>query len=524
MDFGHTVRTALHLLSMKPLDNVVIVGAGPTGLVLALWLTAQGVKVRIVDKARGPGMQSRALAVQARTLELYRQLGLAEAVVAAGHRNAALNLWTSGKKRATLRFANAGADLTPYPYVLIYPQDRHERLLIARLEDMGVAVEREAECLGFEDRGDHVEVQLRLPGGREQRCAAAYVVGCDGARSIVRHQMGTGFPGATYGKFFYVADVQAHGPAARGDIQIALDDADFVAWLAYDDQGRGRLIGVVDDDGADRADTLSFHDVGHRAIAHIGIEVDKVHWFSTYRVHHRVTDRYRTGRAFLAGDAAHVHSPAGGQGMNTGIGDAINLAWKLAAVLRQGAPVALLDSYQAERRAFALRLVETTDRLFQFITAEGRFADFVRTRIAPVVAPLAYGIDDVREYLFRLLSQTLISYRGGPISEGQAGAVQGGDRLPWVHTDDNHAPLCAIAWQVHVYGRARADLAAWCEAQGMALHRFDFGAAHAAAGLQRDAAYLLRPDSYIGCVAADGSPLRLEAYLNRCIRHSDGQQ
>ncbi|MBS7776631.1 FAD-dependent monooxygenase [Acidovorax sp. CCYZU-2555] len=502
-------------------DNVLIVGAGPTGLVLALWLTAQGVKVRIVDKTRAPATTSRALAVQARTLELYRQLDLTDAVLAAGHRNPAINLWTSGAKRATLRFGTAGQSLTRYPFVLIYPQDRHERLLIARLQALGIAVERQTECLGFEAHDDHVVVQLRTADGREQCCTAAYVAGCDGARSIVRHQMGTAFPGGTYGKFFYVADVQARGPAANGDINIALDNADFVAWLAYNDQGQGRLIGVLDDDdGADRAETLTFDDVAHRAIARIGLEVVKVHWFSTYRVHHRVTDHYRQGRAFLVGDAAHIHSPAGGQGMNTGIGDAINLAWKIAAVLRHGAPDTLLDSYEAERRAFALRLVETTDRVFQFITAEGAFADFVRTRIAPIVAPLAYGIDDVREYLFRLLSQTLISYHDSPISEGQAGEVRGGDRLPWVREDDNYGPLSAMAWQVHVYGAAREELAAWCAVQGIALQPFEFGPPHAAVGLQRDAAYLLRPDGHVGCADPYGGPARLESYLRRCLRQA----
>lgn len=505
-------------VAMNSQDDVLIVGAGPTGLVLALWLTAQGLQVRIVDKTRAPGTTSRALAVQARTLELYRQLDLTDAVLAAGHRNPALNLWTCGKKRATLRFGSAGRETTRYPFVLIYPQDRHERLLIARLEALGVAVERQTECLGFEDRGDHVAVQLRTADGREQRCEAAYVAGCDGARSIVRHQMGTGFPGGTYGKFFYVADVQARGPAASGDIHIALDEADFVAWLAYNDRGQGRLIGVADDEDTGRADTLSFDDVGHRAMDRIGLEVDQVHWFSTYRVHHRVTDRYRQGRAFLVGDAAHVHSPAGGQGMNTGIGDAINLAWKIAAVLRRGAPDTLLDSYEAERRAFALRLVETTDRVFQFITADGPFADFVRTRIAPVVAPLAYGIDDVREYLFRILSQTLISYHDSPLSQGQAGQVRGGDRLPWVREDDNYGPLAAIAWQLHVYGAAREDLSAWCALQGIALQRFDFGPPHAAVGLQRDAAYLIRPDGHVGCADPDASVARLESYLRRCLR------
>ncbi len=499
---------------MKTRDNVLIVGAGPTGLVLALWLAKQKVKLRIVDSSSGPGTTSRAMVLHARTLELYRQLDLDDAVMAAGHRAAAINLWANGKKRATLPFGSAGQDLTPYPFVLVYPQDQHERLLVERLKALGIEVEWQTQCLAYAEQEEYVVAQLRLPNGREQRCEAAYLAGCDGAHSLVRHQLGTGFPGGTYEKYFYVADVQASGPAANGELNVALDNADFVIWLAYNDQGQGRLIGVVDD-STNPLESLTFDDVGQRAIASVGIDVAQVNWFSTYRVHHRVSEHFRLGRAFVLGDAAHIHSPVGGQGMNTGIGDAINLAWKLAAVLRHGACDALLDSYEAERRAFALQLVETTDRMFTFITAEGQFADFVRTHIAPFLASLAYGVDAMREYVFRLLSQTMISYHDSPISEGKAGAVRGGDRLPWVRAADNYGSLAA--WQVHVYGTVRDDFAAWCEIQGIALQRFEFAPPQQAAGFSRNAAYLIRPDGYVGCADAEGGPAMLQAYLSRCI-------
>jgi 2-polyprenyl-6-methoxyphenol hydroxylase-like FAD-dependent oxidoreductase len=496
-------------------DTVLIVGAGPTGLVLALWLTRQGVKVRIIDKTAGPGTTSRAMAVQARTLELYRQLDLADAVIAAGHQLPAISLWVAGKKRAALAFHDVGRHLTPYSFVLVYPQDRHERLLVDRLAALGVHVERQTECLGFDDMGDCVRVRVRGADGGEQVDEVAYIAGCDGARSIVRHRIGAGFVGATYDKLFYVADVAASGPAATGEGNIALDEADFVVWLPYDDAGNGRLIGVVDDADGKRAETLGFDDVGQRAIARVGLHVDKVNWFSTYRVHHRVTERYRRGRAFLVGDAAHVHSPAGGQGMNTGIGDAINLAWKLAAVLKQQAPDSLLDSYEAERRAFALKLVETTDRVFSFVTADGRLADFMRAHIVPLFAPLGNHIDAAREYLFRVLSQTMISYRDGPISAGVAGGVHGGDRLPWVAGPDggNVAGLDDVAWQVHVYGEPADAVAGWCAAHGVAMHRVAWRDEHAHAGFARDAAYLLRPDSYVACAAPNGDIALFTRYL-----------
>jgi 2-polyprenyl-6-methoxyphenol hydroxylase-like FAD-dependent oxidoreductase len=188
---------------------VLIVGAGPTGLVLALWLTRMGIRVRIVDKAAEPGTTSRALAVQARTLELYRQIGLAAAVVERGVRLVAVRLWVAARKVARVPVGDMGAGLSPFPYVVIVPQDEHERLLIERLREAGVTVERQVELLGFEDTGDRIRARLAAAGGTEETCEAAYLAGCDGARSTVRETLGIGFPGGTYAHLFYVADVEA---------------------------------------------------------------------------------------------------------------------------------------------------------------------------------------------------------------------------------------------------------------------------------------------------------------------------
>src|SRR6267378_140135 len=435
-------------------SDVLIIGAGPTGLVLALWLTKLGVKVRIVDKTAEPGTTSRALAVQARTLELYRQLDLADPVVARGHRVPAVNLWVKGESAARLSFENVGSGLTPYAFLQIFPQDQHERLLVERLEALDVTVERCTELISFAHEETRIIARLRGPDGHEVDCEANYIVGCDGARSIVRETIGTGFPGGTYRQIFYVADVEATGPALNGELHADLDEADFLAVFPLAGQGQARLIGTVRDERADRADTLTFEDVSDRAINHLKVEVKKVNWFSTYHVHHRVTQHFRKGRAFLLGDAAHIHSPAGGQGMNTGIGDAINLAWKLAAVVAGRAGDSLLDSYEAERIGFARRLVATTDRVFSFVTAEGRIADILRTRVAPVLFPRIISFEVVREYIFRTVSQITLNYRGHTLSAGSAGHVHGGDRLSWVSVDgrDNFATLTAINWQIHVYG------------------------------------------------------------------------
>ena len=498
-------------------SDVLIVGAGPTGLVLALWLTRLGATVRIIDKTAEPGTTSRALAVQARTLELYRQLNLTEAVIERGHKVPAINLWVEGTQKAHLAFANVGSELTPYPFLHIFPQDAHEKLLNERLLELGVAVERRTELLGFTDQGDRVVARLRGPDGEEETCEAAYIVGCDGARSLVRATLGAGFPGGTYRQVFYVADVEVEGPVANGEFHIDLDDADFLAVFPFTDTGGVRFVGTVRDERADRAETLKFEDVSSRAIENLKVQVSKVNWFSTYRVHHRVTDHFRKGRGFLAGDAAHIHSPAGGQGMNTGIGDAINLAWKLHALIKGRAHDSLLDSYEAERIKFARRLVATTDKAFTFATADGRLADIMRTRIAPFLVPRLVSIEAVREFMFRTVSQVMLNYREGPLSSGSAGHVHGGDRLPWAQMEggDNFAPLANPVWQVHVYGAARPELTTWCHDHDLPLHRFDWTAAHESAGLARDASYLVRPDTYVALADPTGSAEAVERYFKQ---------
>jgi 2-polyprenyl-6-methoxyphenol hydroxylase-like FAD-dependent oxidoreductase len=496
-------------------SDVLIIGAGPTGLVLALWLTKFGVKVRVIDKTAEAGTTSRALAVQARTLELYRQLDLADTVVACGHKVPAVNLWVRGEPKARLSFETIGSNLTPYSFLQIFPQDEHEWLLIARLEGLGVSVERRTELVSFTDEGEHVTAFLRGPEGQDEVCEASYIAGCDGARSTVRETIGTGFPGGTYRQVFYVADVEAGGRAVDGELHVDLDEADFLAVFPLADKARARLIGTVRDERADRAAALKFEDVSDRAINNLKVQVNKVNWFSTYHVHHRVTSHFRKGRAFLLGDAAHIHSPAGGQGMNTGIGDAINLAWKLASVVKGRAPATLLDSYEAERIGFARRLVATTDQAFTLATSQGGFAAFVRTHLVPIIFPVIFKFEAVRRFAFRTVSQTMINYRGRPLSRGTAGYVQGGDRLPWVSIDgtDNFAPLTTMDWQVHVYGTAKAELAALCEERGLPLHVFAWRDVFATAGLARDALYLLRPDSYVAFADAEGAAASLDRYL-----------
>jgi len=500
--------------------DVLIAGAGPTGLVLALWLQRLGVRVRIVDKVAEPGTTSRALVIHARILELYHQIGIAEAVAAQALRFVAVNLWVRGRRRARVFLGDIGAGMSPYPYLLIFPQDQHERFLIERLQEDGVRIERPTEVVGFEERGNSVVVRLKHADGTIETCEAAFLAGCDGAHSVVREGVHAGFPGGTYRHMFYVADVEASGPVMNGELNLALDEADFLGVFPMKGDGRARLIGTIEENSESRQESLQWQDVSRDVIERMRIVVKRVNWFSTYHVHHRVAAHFRAGRAFLLGDAAHIHSPVGGQGMNTGIGDATNLAWKLAATLKGRADPAILDTFEAERIAFARRLVATTDRAFQLVTSDGPLARFVRLHVAARVLPAIFAIGATRRFMFRTVSQIAINYRHSSLSAGIAGKIRGGDRLPWVKLDpspagypDNFVPLSSLDWQLHVYGDATAPISSVCKAVGLPLHVFPWQHAMHAAGFVRDAIYLIRPDGYVGFADRDAGAANLQQYL-----------
>jgi 2-polyprenyl-6-methoxyphenol hydroxylase-like FAD-dependent oxidoreductase len=495
---------------------VLIVGAGPTGLVLALWLTRLGLPVRIIDKASEPGTTSRALAVQGRTLEYFHQVGLDDAVIAGGVKVANINLWVKGARTARVPLSRLGEGLSPYPFALVFPQDAHERLLIERLETLGVKVERQTQLVRFEQYDGGVRATLRPRTGPEEVCEAPYLAGCDGASSTVREALAVGFPGGTYTGLFYVADVEATGLAVNDELHVDLEDADFLLVFPLKGKGRLRLVGTVRDMPAGEHDQLTFEDVRGKALEHLKLNITTVNWFSTYRVHHRVANHFRKGRAFLLGDAAHIHSPVGGQGMNTGIGDAVNLAWKLAAVLKDGASASLLDTYEPERLAFAQRLVATTDRAFTLVTARSGIARLIRTRLVPRILPSLFRLPPLRRLMFRTVSQIGVNYRSSALSTGAAGTVRGGDRLPWIEIapgQDNFAPLTSLKWQVHVYGKAPPGVPEACADMKLPLHCFAWQPSMRHAGVDEAALYLIRPDGYVALADPRAEPQRLRQYF-----------
>ena len=506
--------------SQTPRTQVLIVGAGPTGLVLALWLTKLGISVRIIDKTAGAAPFSRALAVHARTLEFYRQLGIADDVVGQGIKVRAANLWVRAARAARVPFAQIGEGLTPFPFVLEVAQDVHERLLIEQLGALGVTVERRTELLVFEESPNGMRATLGRSDGSAEICEATYLAGCDGAHSTVREGLSIGFPGGTYTHVFYVADVEADGASVDDEVHVDLDVADLLAVFPMRDTGRVRLVGTVRDEPGRCGGDLTFDDVRSRPTEQLKLAIKKVNWFSTYRVHHRVVTSFRRGCVFLVGDAAHIHSPVGGQGMNTGIGDSVNLAWKLAAVLNGSAKDDLLDSYEQERIVFARRLVATTDRIFDVASSPGPVAAYLRTRIAPRLVPLLIRLSAVRRFLFRTVSQIGISYRHSALSVGSSGAIRGGDRLPWVErvqSDagfiDNFSPLTSLHWQVHVYGEPLSGLRERCTELGLPLQMFAWTPGMKRAGLVNGGLYLVRPDGYVALADAGSDPERLSQYI-----------
>jgi 2-polyprenyl-6-methoxyphenol hydroxylase-like FAD-dependent oxidoreductase len=485
-------------------------------LVLALWLAKSGLPFRIIEKNAGPGQASRAMAVQARTLEFYRQLGIAGEIVDCGIRMKGLHLRRGSREVAGFPFGDIGSDISPFPFVLSLAQDDHERLLVKFLEAAGVRVEWNTQLVRFNDSGQCVSATIRK-GDAEETCEITFLCGCDGASSTVRQHLGLNFPGGTYEEMFYVADVQASGLALNQDVNACLSARSLGLAFPVRSSGMFRLIGTVPMELAGR-EHVTFDEIRPHVNQQMGIDVQKVNWFSTYRVHHRVADHFRQGRVFIAGDAGHIHSPAGGQGMNTGIGDAVNLAWKLGAVVRGRANPSILDTYESERIVFARALVATTDRIFQIAVGRGLWARFIRGVFLRFTAPILLRFRAARRAQFRLVSQTRIKYPDSALSSGSAGKIRGGDRLPWLHGQDNFKPLDSLDWQIHVYGTASDAFRAFTTGRGLPIHCFEWNEQARSAGFGRDAVYLIRPDGHVALAQCDQDTRQLEQFLSEWMK------
>ena len=517
--------------------EVLIVGAGPTGLMLANQLARRGLRPLIVDRHPGPSLQTRALGVQARTLEIYAQMGLAERAIALGKRGNGAHMWSEGRHIAHVSLSDAGSQQTPYPYILVLGQDDNERIMGEKLNELGVDVQWNTELLALEQHSSHVIATLRQANGETRKVEAAWVAGCDGARSAVRTLSGIDFPGAPYEHVFFVADVEATGSMAADEVNVYLWRKGFHLFFPMRGQDHWRIVGIVppelrEQPGLDFAHVLP--SVQGEAGANLSIKACS--WFSTYRIHHRAAARFRNRRCFVLGDAAHVHSPVGAQGMNTGLQDAYNLAWKLALVIEGRADASLLDSYEAERHPVAQRLLETTDRGFRLVVADSPLAGIFRTKILARIAAFAVNRKRVQRLAFRTVSQTGIHYRSSPLSVAAAElpkeAPQAGDRFPWMHlqleaggqVQDVFKALDDTSFNLLVFGQHAAQtlpdldgllrvhtipITAGNEAEQARLH------------IPRSAFYLLRPDGHVGLSGQTLDAAALRRYLATNLVLSD---
>ena len=518
---------------------VLVVGAGPTGMTAAMELARAGVAVRIVDKLTEPSTTSRALAVQARTLELLGPRGVGEEMVRLGNPAKATTLYGRGKRLAAVELERIPSR---HNYILLLSQAETERLLREQLARQGVTIERGVDMAArAQVPGSGVHAVLRHPGGELAELDAPYLRRADGAHSTVRHTLGLPFAGASLPQSYALADLHLDGDLPEDELSIFLGTDGF---LAVFPMGGRRFRFIALDPAHDAKDapdpTLAELQTAYDHIAHVPVQLRDMNWSSRFRINSRHLTTLHVGNVFFAGDSAHVHSPAGGQGMNTGIQDVINLCWKLALVVHGRAEPALLDSYQTDRLPVISNLVRTTETATRAFNSANPVVHQLLTRIAPI----ALGTEAVQNKGTRVLGEVDSGYRRTPLSAGAGsrGPLHAGDRVPdlTLRHDGAEAPLSALldltcltllvfepgdatvtrssrlpAWREHL--RAWDDLIVTRE---VAPHpeqpRQLAGDADLTRILLAEGGLLLvRPDGYLGAAAPVDDPAVLVSWLTR---------
>src|SRR6267142_1136127 len=509
--------------------DVIIIGAGPTGLALACQLTRYDVDFVIVDKTEGVTPYSKALGVHARTLEIYEQIDLAQKAVAQGTVAGRVRmLERGGEVVGEVELSNVGEGLSPYPYLLVLEQSRNEQLMYEWLKSHGREVLWQTELEAFSQDATTVTANVKNNSGESQIIEGKYLAGCDGPHSSVRRALGLNFEGSTFERLFYVADVRIDWKFSHDALHGCLAPHGVVAFFPMPGEKRWRIVGAFPEGHEKEEGEVLYEEIEARIKEEAELELDitRVDWFSTYKVHTRHVDRFSSGRCFVAGDAAHIHTPAGGQGMNTGIQDAYNLAWKLALVLKHSARERILDTYNEERLPNAKRLTATTDRMFNLAAGKDWFVGLIRTTIFPPMAKYILSIEAIRKKFFILISQIGIRYRESSLSrhEGdEAFEVKAGDRMPYFvvggksiydqlraprfhligFSDGEKDPAGAVGSQV---GESYAPLVDYhaVSLNAQVIEIF---------GTNKSFNVLLRPDNYIAFISPDPSPRAVTDYL-----------
>ncbi|MET9275506.1 FAD-dependent monooxygenase [Kribbella sp. NPDC003557] len=412
------------------MTRVLVVGAGPTGLALALQAQALGAEVRVIDRRPEAARPSRAMMLHARSLEVLRPLGVADALLRYADSAPTVRLHLRGRV-LPVSIAQLAVPDTPYPHLTLLPQARVESVLAAALESRGVTIERGVELVGLTSARSGVRARLR--GADPASCD--YLVGCDGADSTVRRAVGIRTTGGVYDREIVQADLELDGGLGTDTAHVSTTRAGLIFLFPHGDQATWRLLATRAVGGG----PMSSGDVQQLLdAARLRTRVTRVAWSEVVPMRYALADRYRDGRVFLAGDAAHVHSPAGGQGMNTGIQDAVNLGWKLARVASATDPETLLDSYGLERRPVARTTTAWTNLVFWAESGLDPVASLIRTVLLPVGAPLAVPTVLRWQRLtaagFRILAQLRVGYPVSRLSVDDGGPeslrLRVGDRLP----------------------------------------------------------------------------------------------
>ena len=512
--------------------DVLIVGAGPTGLSLACQLVRHGVDFVIVEKNEGLTPYSKAIGVHARTLEIYEQMDLAGRGIAEGTIAGKVRMLEGGEVLGEVDLSSVGEGMSAYPYMLLLEQSKNEKLLHDYLVARDGQVKWNTELKSFAQTDTDVIAQVETSSGETQVIEAKYLVGCDGPKSAVRHALGLTFEGSTFERIFYVADVQIDWKFSHDALHVCLARNAVVAFFPMKGERRYRIVGAFPE-GFDKDQGEILYEEIERRIkdeAEIELDIMRVDWFSTYKVHTRHVNRFSQGRCFVAGDAAHVHTPAGGQGMNTGIQDAYNLAWKIAAVLKDAASENILDTYNEERLPNAERLTQTTDRMFNLAAGTDWLLNLIRTTVFPPMAKFILSLDVVKSRFFPLISQIGITYRESSLSDHTGDddfEVKAGDRLPYFLIDGKsvYDQLRAPLFHLLLFSDGETDYQPIRE---------ELGAEYAALvdyhvvplyphvtelfGSDQPFTVLLRPDNHIGFLSRETGLSRVRTYFDEVVK------
>ena len=394
--------------------DVLIVGAGPTGLTLACELLRRGVSCRIIDKAASPATTSRALGLQPRTLELFDTMGIVDRVLSTGGPVIDASLYRGDRLLLTLGTAGLQDLDTPYPRLWITPQASVERPLVERLLELGGTVERSRKLADFRQTDSRVIATAKRGDSDEtEEIHASWLVGCDGAHSRVRKALGVSFEGSTYEEKFLLADVDLDWRRERNRTHTWFPQEGMFSVFPLPGSPQWRIFAVAEDETTPPISLELFQRLFRERTGDVETTVSNPTWMSDFAINRRMVDQYRVERAFLAGDAAHIHSPFGAQGMNTGIQDAYNLGWKLALVAQGKAPEHLLDTYEEERLPVARRVLTQTDTNTRVLLSDNLIMGFLRERVL--------ALDFVQAYAARRSSQLFVNYRSSSLSRSHGG-------------------------------------------------------------------------------------------------------